>query len=161
MARGPRRVRRTKTVHRGTTIKHRDKFRPIVVRSGSHTGGPKKVRKAPQVHRPYKTPHIGDYVSQHGAAYGVSQGKAGRYTQQKFRHLTVKVARVLGYPMHVVPMRASEQGPPNRQGTGYDKKPPIRDGSVKDFGGRKGSWNRFSDYEKLALAIAEGKGLLK
>ncbi|MAE81363.1 MAG: hypothetical protein CMB80_01415 [Flammeovirgaceae bacterium] len=151
MARGIRRVRRTKTVHRGTTIKYRDKFRPIAVKSGSHTGVPKKVRKAPQVHRPRDDIRNRGSPFMHGAAYGVSQGKSGRLSQQKFRHLTVKAAKILGYPQsQKMAMKKALIA-----GGGQTKLPPRRDGS--------GRHNRLglTEYEKLALAVAEGKGLLK
>ena len=147
MARGPRRVLRTKTVHRGTTIKYRDKFRPTAVKRGSRIGGPKKVRKAPQVHRPWDDVRNRGSPFMHGAAYGVSQGKAGRLSQQKFRHLTVKVAKTLGYPQSTAAAKVAKQGQRSSHSLGTWGR------RAKHLQTSSG----FTDYEKLALAIAEGK----
>ena len=148
MGRGrpPKRIhRRVKSVHRDSTIKYGNQFRVVIAGGGRRkpTTVPKKVRKAPQVHRPLRK------LGQHGAAYGVSQGKSGRLSQQKFRHLTVKAAKILGYPQRVGKMNH----------LGQTKLPPRRDGG----GGRHPEKNilGLTEYEKLALALAEGKGLLK
>ena len=149
VVRGPKRkVRRTVSPHRKTTVKYGQTYskrvRPI------KSTGPKKVRKAPQVHRPRDDVRNRGSPFMHGAAYGVSQGKSGRLSQQKFRHLTVKAAKILGYPQsqNYLPMKKAMLA-------GGHRLPPRRDGS--------GRLNRLglTEYEKLALAVAEGKGLLK
>ena len=93
VVRGPkRRARRTVSPHRKTTVKYgrtySKRVRPI------KSAGPKKVRKAGQVYRPVKDVAAGI----HGASYGVYRQPATRERQQRFRNLTVKVAKTLGYP---------------------------------------------------------------
>ena len=155
MGRGrpPKRIhRRVKSVHRDSTIKYGSQFR--VAKRRKPTTGPKKVRKAGQVYRPVKDVAAGI----HGASYGVYRQPATRERQQRFRNLTVKVAKTLGYPQSAA--------------AGKIAKAVKQPGMAKNLKSARsshslGMWARqgkhyqtssgFTDYEKLALAIAEGR----
>ena len=148
ISRGTRKkVRRTVSPHRKTTVKYGRTYSKradgrLVRRLAT---GPKKVRKAPQVHRPWDDVRNRGSPFMHGASYGVSQGKTGRLSQQKFRHLTVKVAKILGYPQSAAGKKMTQ----THKLQGRDT-----------MGGRRHP-QRLTDYEKLALALAEEKGLFK
>ena len=149
MARGPRRVRRTVSPHRKTTVKYGQTYskrvRPI------KSTGPKKVRKAGQVYRPVKDVAAGI----HGASYGVYRQPATRERQQRFRNLTVKAAKILGYPQSTVAKKMTPQGKIGWR-TAHSLGTHIR--QYKHFGTMSTkSKQGFTDYEKLALAIASGQ----
>ena len=152
MARGPRRVRRTVSPHRKTTVKYGQTYskrvRPI------KSTGPKKVRKAGQVYRPVKDVAAGI----HGASYGVYRQPATRERQQRFRNLTVKVAKTLGYPQSAAAGKIAKAV--KQPGMAKNLK-SVRSSHSLGMWARQGKHYQtssgFTDYEKLALAIAEGR----
>ena len=163
MGRGrpPKRIhRRVKSVHRDSTIKYGNQFRVVTAGGGrrNSTTGPKKVRKAGQVYRPVKDVAAGI----HGASYGVYRQPATRERQQRFRNLTVKVAKTLGYPQSTAAGKIAKAV--KQPGMTKNLK-SVRSSHSLGMWARQGKHYQtssgFTDYEKLALAIAEGKGLLK